>query len=127
MSDGLDRACYCYLVQWTAKEPSARDVPPVLRRPATVAFVSILGWIAVGLIAGSLARWAVADDRRGCLYTLVVGVLGALIGGALMSFIDESSVNDFSLRSIVVAALGASLLLLVLQAIDGRGGSGRRR
>ncbi len=89
--------------------------------------MGILGWIVVGLIAGSLARWAVADDRRGCLYTLVVGVLGALIGGALMSFIDESGVNDFSLRSIIVAALGASLLLLVLQALDGRGGSRRRR
>ncbi len=89
--------------------------------------MNILGWIVVGLIAGSLAQWAVADDRRGCLYTLVVGVLGALIGGALMSFVDEGGVDDFSLRSIVVAALGACLLLLVLQAIDGRRGPRRRR
>lgn len=82
--------------------------------------MSVLGWILVGLIAGALARWIVKDDRRGCLYTIVVGVLGAMIGGAMMSLIDENSINDFSIRSIVVAALGACLLLLVLQALGGR-------
>ncbi len=82
--------------------------------------MSVVAWIAVGLIAGLLARWVARDDRTGCIYTVVIGVLGALIGGALMSAIDEEGVNDFSLRSIVVAALGAVLLLLVLQAIAGR-------
>jgi uncharacterized membrane protein YeaQ/YmgE (transglycosylase-associated protein family) len=37
----------------------------------------------MGLIAGVLARWVVKDDRSGCVYTIVVGVLGALIGGAI--------------------------------------------
>ncbi len=82
--------------------------------------MSVLGWIFVGLIAGALARWIVKDDRAGCLYTIVVGVLGAMIGGGLMSLIDQDSINDFSIRSIVVAALGACLLLLVLQALGGR-------
>jgi len=82
--------------------------------------VGILGWIAVGLIAGGLARWIVKDDRSGCIYTMIVGVLGALIGGGLMSLIDESGVDEFSIRSIVVAAIGAVLLLLVLKAIAGR-------
>ncbi len=82
--------------------------------------MSVLGWILVGLIAGALARWIVKDDRAGCLYTIVVGVLGAMIGGGLMSLIDQDSINDFSIRSIVVAALGACLLLLVLQALGGR-------
>jgi uncharacterized membrane protein YeaQ/YmgE (transglycosylase-associated protein family) len=82
--------------------------------------VSIVGWIVVGLIAGGLARWIVKDDRAGCIYTMVVGVLGALIGGGLMAAIDEKGVDEFSIRSIVVAALGAVLLLLVLQALSGR-------
>lgn len=82
--------------------------------------MGLLGWIVVGLIAGGLARWIVKDDRTGCIYTMVIGVLGALIGGGLMSFVDEEGVDEFSLRSIVVAALGAVLLLLVLQAISGR-------
>ena len=83
--------------------------------------MGLLGWIVVGLLAGGLARWIVKDERTGCLYTMVVGVLGAIIGGGLMSFVDEEGVEEFSLRSIFVAALGAVLLLLVLQAIGGRG------
>jgi uncharacterized membrane protein YeaQ/YmgE (transglycosylase-associated protein family) len=83
--------------------------------------VNIVGWIFVGLIAGLLARWIVKDSRTGCIYTVIVGVLGALIGGALMSLIDEQGIDDFSIRSILVAAVGAVLLLLVLQAIAGRG------
>jgi uncharacterized membrane protein YeaQ/YmgE (transglycosylase-associated protein family) len=92
--------------------------------------VSILGWIVVGLIAGLLARAVVKDDRSGCLYTIVIGVLGALLGGWLYSLAsDDSDVfDDFDLGSIVVAFLGACLLLLVLQAIAGRGPrSGLRR
>jgi uncharacterized membrane protein YeaQ/YmgE (transglycosylase-associated protein family) len=83
--------------------------------------VGILGWIFVGFIAGLLARWIVRDERAGCIYTVIVGIIGALIGGGLMSLVDEQGVDDFSFRSIVVAAIGAVLLLLVLQAIAGRG------
>ena len=79
--------------------------------------MNILAWILVGLIAGVLARWIVRDDRSGCLYTIAVGVLGALIGGALMHASGHTGINKFSLRSLLVAALGAVLLLLVLQAI----------
>ena len=82
--------------------------------------MGLIGWIVVGLIAGGLARWVVKDDRAGCIYTLVVGVLGAIIGGGLMALIDEEGVAEFSIRSIIVAALGAVLLLLILQAIAGR-------
>jgi uncharacterized membrane protein YeaQ/YmgE (transglycosylase-associated protein family) len=83
--------------------------------------MNILSWIVVGLIAGLAARWIVKDDRRGCLYTVAIGVLGALIGGALMHATGRKGVNDFDLRSILVSAVGAILLLLVLQAIGGRG------
>jgi uncharacterized membrane protein YeaQ/YmgE (transglycosylase-associated protein family) len=83
--------------------------------------MSLLSWIVVGLLAGGLARWIVKDDRSGCIYTMVVGLLGAIIGGWLMATIDEGGVNDFSLRSVGVSALGAVLLLLVLQALSGRG------
>jgi uncharacterized membrane protein YeaQ/YmgE (transglycosylase-associated protein family) len=93
---------------------------------ASVTAMSIVGWIIVGLIAGGIARWIVKDDRSGCIYTMVVGVLGALLGGWLMSTIDSEGVNEFSLRSIGVAAIGAVLLLLVLQAIAGRGATRRR-
>jgi uncharacterized membrane protein YeaQ/YmgE (transglycosylase-associated protein family) len=87
----------------------------------------LLSWIIVGLLAGLLARWVVKDDRTGCIYTVIVGVLGAIIGGWLMSAIDEKGVDDVSLRSIIVAAIGAVLLLLVLQALAGRGPRTPRR
>ena len=89
--------------------------------------MGLISWIAVGLIAGLLARRIVRDDRSGCLYTIAIGVLGALIGGSLMHWAgNEDSVNDFDLAAILVSALGAVLLLLVLQAISGRRGVRRR-
>jgi uncharacterized membrane protein YeaQ/YmgE (transglycosylase-associated protein family) len=83
--------------------------------------MSVVGWIGVGLLAGWLARKIVKDDRTGCLYTMIVGVIGALVGGWLMATIDEAGVDEFSIRSILVAALGAVVFLLVLQAIAGIG------
>jgi uncharacterized membrane protein YeaQ/YmgE (transglycosylase-associated protein family) len=89
--------------------------------------MGVVSWIVVGLVAGLLARWIVRDDRSGCLYTVAVGVLGALIGGALMQAAGKKGVNEFDLRAILVAALGAVLLLLLLQAVGGRHSSRRRR
>ncbi len=82
--------------------------------------MSIVGWIVVGLLAGVLARWIVKDDRAGCIYTMVIGVIGAFIGGGLMSLGDKDGVEEFSIRSVLVAALGAVVLLLVLQSLAGR-------
>ncbi len=87
--------------------------------------MNLLAWIVVGLIAGMLARWIVRDHRRGCLYTTAIGILGALIGGALTQWAGGEGVNDFSLRTVLVAALGAILLLLVLDAVGARRRLGR--
>jgi uncharacterized membrane protein YeaQ/YmgE (transglycosylase-associated protein family) len=86
-----------------------------------------VAWILVGLIAGFLGRRITGDEKSGCIYTIAVGVIGALIGGALMHAAGHKGINEFDLRSILVAALGSVLLLLVLQAIAGRGSRRRRR
>lgn len=83
--------------------------------------MNLIGWIIVGLLAGWIARWIVRDDRAGCIYTMIVGVVGAIVGGWLMSTIDQDGVSDFSFRSIGVSVIGAVVFLLVLQAIAGRG------
>jgi len=89
--------------------------------------VSFLAWIVVGLFAGLLARWITRDDRSGCIYTVAVGVIGAMIGGALMQAAGKKGIAELDLRAVLVSALGAVVLLLLLQAISGRIGPGRRR
>lgn len=103
--------------------------PPTLGSdpPRTVVEVSWIAWIVVGLVAGWIARWIVKDDRSGCLYTIGVGVLGALIGGALVRAAGISDDNTEFGVSILTAIIGAILLLLVLQAISGRGRHRSRR
>lgn len=84
--------------------------------------MSLLGWIVVGLIAGALARLIVRDGNRagcGCLYTLFIGVIGALIGGALARAAGVDGDDDYG-PSLLTALAGAILLLLVLRAIEGR-------
>jgi uncharacterized membrane protein YeaQ/YmgE (transglycosylase-associated protein family) len=88
--------------------------------------MSILAWIVVGLIAGSLAQTATRADRRGCLGTIAIGILGAVVGGALFNAAGEDGITHFGLWSVFVAFIGATLLLLLFEAIAGLGGRRRR-
>ncbi len=83
--------------------------------------MTVLGWILVGLIAGTLARWVTGARQGGCLLTIVVGILGGVIGGALCQLAtdsDKGAMDDFDIGSVFVAFVGAVLLLLVLGAIS---------
>jgi len=73
--------------------------------------VSWLSWIVVGFIAGVLAKAVTRQDRPGCLGTIVVGILGGLLGGAIFQAAGDEGINDFSLRSMLVAFIGATILL----------------
>jgi uncharacterized membrane protein YeaQ/YmgE (transglycosylase-associated protein family) len=76
--------------------------------------VGLLGWIVVGLVAGTLARAATGRGvGLGCLGTLLVGVLGGLLGGAVFSAVSGDGIDDFGLWSMFVAFVGASVLLLI--------------
>ena len=55
------------------------------------------------------------EERRGCLYTMVIGVLGAVIGGGIAQAAGKDGIGDFSWRSLLIAFFGACLLLLVLR------------
>jgi uncharacterized membrane protein YeaQ/YmgE (transglycosylase-associated protein family) len=77
----------------------------------------------MGFIAGGLARMATGARKRGCLGTIAVGILGALLGGAIFRFAtgdDVNAFNDLDGVSILVAFVGACALLLVLDALGGR-------
>ncbi len=89
--------------------------------------MDLLAWVIVGFLAGAIARWIVKDDRSGCLYTIGVGILGALIGGGLLRAAGIDNDDTRFLASIGTAIIGAVLLLLVLQALAGRAARSRRR
>jgi uncharacterized membrane protein YeaQ/YmgE (transglycosylase-associated protein family) len=82
--------------------------------------VNLIGWILTGLIAGSFAQRVTGTERRGCLFTLVVGVLGAIIGGVLFQAVGSRGVADFSWWSLFVAFIGGSLLCLLIGLTDRR-------
>jgi uncharacterized membrane protein YeaQ/YmgE (transglycosylase-associated protein family) len=93
----------------------------------TVAPVNIFGWIVVGLIAGAPASWGTSEERRGCIYTLVIGLLGALIGGAIAQAAGTEVIGDFSWRARRVAFLGLSSLAGAKDVGERLGSSGRRK
>ena len=80
--------------------------------------MSIVAWIVLGFLAGALAERATGRRSSGCLTRIAIGVVGALVGGAIANAAGEKGVNDFSLWSLLVAFAGASALLLVFGAIE---------
>ena len=83
--------------------------------------MSVFGWIIMGLLAGGVARIIIPSRGQGCLYTMVIGVLGAMIGGALATAAGVGDgISGFNFGTFVVAFLGACLLLLILYALGGR-------
>jgi uncharacterized membrane protein YeaQ/YmgE (transglycosylase-associated protein family) len=80
-----------------------------------------IGWIILGAIAGWLASVIMGtDDRQGCIVNIVVGIIGALIGGLIMNFIGGQGVTGFNLWSLLVAVLGAVVLLAIANMFSGR-------
>ncbi len=80
---------------------------------------SWISWIIVGLIAGAIAARVVAGRGFGCLADIVVGVAGALIGGFLLGAIFHVTGTVGFWGSIVVAFIGAAVLLSVVKLLSG--------
>lgn len=85
-----------------------------------------LSWIVTGSLAGAGAR-LVTRERIGCLATIVVGIVGGLLGGALFTAAGDTGIDDFSVRSTLIAAIGATVLLFVGGRLGGRSTRRRRR
>ena len=82
--------------------------------------MGLVSWIVVGLLAAWIAGIVSGNKQEGCLTKIAVGVAGALLGGALARAAGYAGITRFGLRSVLLAALGATLLLLLLRAIEGR-------
>jgi uncharacterized membrane protein YeaQ/YmgE (transglycosylase-associated protein family) len=84
--------------------------------------MSIVGWMILGTIVGLLARWLLPGRFPGDIAgTVLVGMLGAFLGGGLFSLIADRSVGGFDLLSLVTALIGAALLLSVIRRIGDTG------
>ncbi len=84
--------------------------------------MGLLSWIIVGLIAGWLAGLVVKGGGYGVVGDIILGIVGALVGGFLAANLlgMTDAVNGINITSIVVAAIGAIILVLIVRAVTGR-------
>jgi len=80
-----------------------------------------LAWIIIGALAGWLASIAMKTNRQqGLLLDIVVGIIGALVGGFIFNALGIGGVTGFNLWSLFVAFIGAVILLAIVRAVTGR-------
>jgi uncharacterized membrane protein YeaQ/YmgE (transglycosylase-associated protein family) len=84
--------------------------------------MGILAWIVVGLIAGWLASQVMRGGGYGLIGDIIVGIVGAVIGGFLAANLLNmpNAVNGINVTSILVAFVGAVILLAILRLVSGR-------
>ena len=82
--------------------------------------IGIVSWLAVGLIAGILGKLIMPGrDPGGFLLTIVIGMIGALVGGLVVQLLGGTGLTGFSIWSILVATLGAIILLAIYRLFAG--------
>ena len=83
--------------------------------------MGILSWIVLGLLAGAIAKLIMpGKDPGGFIVTTIIGIVGAMIGGFLGSIIGFGSVQEFSLKGLIIAIVGALVLLFIYRLIKKR-------
>lgn len=84
--------------------------------------MSILTWIILGLVAGSLANLIdPARSRGGIFGSIILGILGAVVGGFLANMIIGTPVTGFNFTSVIISVVGALIVLAIGRAFRGRG------
>jgi uncharacterized membrane protein YeaQ/YmgE (transglycosylase-associated protein family) len=82
--------------------------------------MSIIGWIVLGLIAGFIASKIVNRAGEGFLMDIILGIVGAVVGGFIFEQFGAAGITGFNLYSMIVAIIGAIILLVIYHAIFGR-------
>ena len=82
--------------------------------------MSILAWIVLGIIAGFLGSKIVNKTGEGVVLDLVLGIIGAVVGGFLFNQFGAAGVSGLNLYSLVVAVIGAVVVLVLYHAVVGR-------
>ncbi len=82
--------------------------------------MSILAWIVFGIIAGFIASKVVNKSGEGIIMDLCLGIVGAVLGGWLFTRFGYDGVTGFNVYSMIVAVLGAIVVLVIYHAVTGR-------
>jgi len=82
--------------------------------------MSIIGWIILGLIAGFIGSKIVNKTGEGFFLDIVLGIVGAIVGGVIFTAVGATGVTGFNLYSMFVAVVGAIVVLVLYHAIFGR-------
>jgi uncharacterized membrane protein YeaQ/YmgE (transglycosylase-associated protein family) len=91
-----------------------------LENPAKESGVSIIGWLILGLIAGFIASKLVNKEGSGLVLDIVLGIIGALVGGFLFTQLGGIGITGFNLYSMLVAIIGAVIVLAIYHVLFGR-------
>lgn len=80
--------------------------------------MGFIGWIVIGGLAGWVAsKFMNTDKEQGILANIIVGVIGAFVGGFVVNLVGGQGITGFNIWSFVVALLGSVILLWILKAI----------
>jgi uncharacterized membrane protein YeaQ/YmgE (transglycosylase-associated protein family) len=79
--------------------------------------MSFITWIVLGLVAGFIASKIVNNQGEGLLLDIVLGIVGAVVGGWLFALLGASGVSGVNLYSLLVAVVGAIVVLFVYHAL----------
>ncbi len=85
--------------------------------------MSIIAWIILGLVAGFIASQIVNQRGAGILLDVVLGIVGAIVGGWLFSLFGAHEVTGLNLYSLIVAIVGSVVVLVLYHAVTDRGRS----
>jgi uncharacterized membrane protein YeaQ/YmgE (transglycosylase-associated protein family) len=84
--------------------------------------MGFLSWIVFGLIVGALARWIMPGKQAGgWVVSMILGIVGAVVGGWIGTLLGFGKVSGFDLRSLLVAVGGAVVVLFVYRALTRKG------
>jgi len=80
--------------------------------------MNIIGWIIIGALAGWIGSMFTGNEKHmGAFANVAVGIIGAFIGGFIMTLVGGTGITGFNLWSLLVAIVGAIILLMVINAI----------
>jgi len=79
--------------------------------------MSILAWVILGIVAGFIASKVVNKTGEGLVRDLILGVIGAIVGGWIMERFGEAGVSGLNVYSLVVSVVGAIIVLVAFHAI----------